>query len=696
MTRWAVQLLLRLSPSVFRERHAEELIAVHDQRAAQTRGGPSALWFATSEVMGAAVLVVRLHFGLETGITGARGGATMWETTRQDVRFAMRTLGRNPGFALVAIAVLALGIGANTAIFSAVNASFFRPLPFGDADRLVMLFETNPEFGWDDATAAPANVFDWRDQVEAFEAVSGYSDFSNQVTAFRDGEPVLLGATEVIGNFFSTLGVVPALGRGFRMDETWEGSDNVVVISHDLWINYFGADPDIVGKSIELSAGSPEIIGVMPEGFSYPSAETELWTVPGWATTDRDAPFFRRAHWVRAFARLKPDVTQTEADAQLQVVVSRLQEDYPQTNSVMGAGFTPMRNFLIKEVRTQLLVLLGAVGLLLRLLACTNVANLMLVRANDRTREIALRHALSAGRVRVARQMLVESGVLALLGGAAGLALGWAGVRAIAVSNPMSIDGATSLALDYRVVLFTLVATGLSGILFGTAPALQTAAGDIYGVLRDGARGASGGRRGLRMVSALVTAEIALALLLVVGAGLMVRTFWLLREVDPGFTTQGVLAAQISVPSARYQNRDQVLEFYDGLIRSLEGRPGVESAGTVGHLPLMGTSWTSSFQAEGWPPDRVGVEIVHRRADTKYFETVETPLIRGRLFESTDGPEEPLVIVVNETFAREHFPAEDPIGQKIAYDQAPTAESTWYEIIGIVGDQHQVTLGLAP
>lgn len=620
----------------------------------------------------------------------------MWETTRQDVRFAMRTLGRNPGFALVAIAVLALGIGANTAIFSAVNASFFRPLPFGDADRLVMLFETNPEFGWDDATAAPANVFDWRDQVEAFEAVSGYSDFSNQVTAFRDGEPVLLGATEVIGNFFSTLGVVPALGRGFRMDETWEGSDNVVVISHDLWINYFGADPDIVGKSIELSAGSPEIIGVMPEGFSYPSAETELWTVPGWATTDRDAPFFRRAHWVRAFARLKPDVTQTEADAQLQVVVSRLQEDYPQTNSVMGAGFTPMRNFLIKEVRTQLLVLLGAVGLLLRLLACTNVANLMLVRANDRTREIALRHALSAGRVRVARQMLVESGVLALLGGAAGLALGWAGVRAIAVSNPMSIDGATSLALDYRVVLFTLVATGLSGILFGTAPALQTAAGDIYGVLRDGARGASGGRRGLRMVSALVTAEIALALLLVVGAGLMVRTFWLLREVDPGFTTQGVLAAQISVPSARYQNRDQVLEFYDGLIRSLEGRPGVESAGTVGHLPLMGTSWTSSFQAEGWPPDRVGVEIVHRRADTKYFETVETPLIRGRLFESTDGPEEPLVIVVNETFAREHFPAEDPIGQKIAYDQAPTAESTWYEIIGIVGDQHQVTLGLAP
>jgi putative ABC transport system permease protein len=696
MTRWAVQLLLRLSPSVFRERHAEELIAVHDQRAAQTRGGPSALWFATSEVMGAAVLVVRLHFGLETGITGARGGATMWETTRQDVRFAMRTLGRNPGFALVAIAVLALGIGAKTAIFSAVNASFFRPLPFGDADRLVMLFETNPEFGWDDATAAPANVFDWRDQVEAFEAVSGYSDFSNQVTAFRDGEPVLLGATEVIGNFFSTLGVVPALGRGFRMDETWEGSDNVVVISHDLWINYFGADPDIVGKSIELSAGSPEIIGVMPEGFSYPSAETELWTVPGWATTDRDAPFFRRAHWVRAFARLKPDVTQTEADAQLQVVVSRLQEDYPQTNSVMGAGFTPMRNFLIKEVRTQLLVLLGAVGLLLRLLACTNVANLMLVRANDRTREIALRHALSAGRVRVARQMLVESGVLALLGGAAGLALGWAGVRAIAVSNPMGIDGATSLALDYRVVLFTLVATGLSGILFGTAPALQTAAGDIYGVLRDGARGASGGRRGLRMVSALVTAEIALALLLVVGAGLMVRTFWLLREVDPGFTTQGVLAAQISVPSARYQNRDQVLEFYDGLIRSLEGRPGVESAGTVGHLPLMGTSWTSSFQAEGWPPDRVGVEIVHRRADTKYFETVETPLIRGRLFESTDGPEDPLVIVVNETFAREHFPAEDPIGQKIAYDQAPTAESTWYEIIGIVGDQHQVTLGLAP
>jgi putative ABC transport system permease protein len=292
--------------------------------------------------------------------------------------------------------------------------------------------------------------------------------------------------------------------------------------------------------------------------------------------------------------------------------------------------------------------------------------------------------------------MLTESGLIATLGAIAGLGLGWAGIKAIAVSSSVGIDGATSLTLDYRVVLFTLAVAGFAGVLFGTAPALRTMTGDLHEVLRDGARGATGGGRALRTVSALVTLKIALALMLVVGAGLMVRSNWLLRDVDPGFRTQGVLAVQFSVPSARYAERDQVLAFYDQFGELLEARPGVERVGVVGQLPLAGQSWSSQFQAEGWPPERVGFEIVHRRADADYFAAVETPLLRGRLFEPTDGPDDALVVVINETFAREHFPAEDPIGQKIAYDRAATSESTWYEIIGIVGDQHQNSPALPP
>ncbi len=392
---------------------------------------------------------------------------------------------------------------------------------------------------------------------------------------------------------------------------------------------------------------------------------------------------------------MAPGITVEEANAQLQVVVSRLQKEYPETNRVMGAGLTPLRDFLIKDVRTPLLVLLGAVGVLL-LFACTNVANLMLVRANDRTREIALRYALGAARLRVVRQMLAESAIIALGGGVMGLVIGWIGVRAIAASSPLGIEGATSLVLDHRVVLFTGISACLSGVLFGTAPVLRTMTGELYDSLREGARGASRSRGSMRTVSALVTVEVALALLLVVGAGLMIRTSMSLRGVDPGFEPEGVLAVQFNVPSARYAERDQVLAFYDQFIEALEARPGVTKAGTVQQLPLGGASWSSGFQAEGWPPERIGVEILHRRADAAYFEAVETPLIRGRQFQPTDGPDDPFVVLINETFAAEHFPGEDPIGQKIAFESRPSAASTWFEIVGIVGDQHQQSLGIEP
>lgn len=647
------------------------------------------------EVMGAGRLVLGLRMD-DVMATMTRGGIrTMLDTLAQDIRYAGRSLRRNPGFTTAAALVLALGIGANAAIFSAVNAFFFSPLPFAEEDRLVTVYETNPDFGWTDATAAPANLVDWRDQVDAFADVSGYSEFTNQVTTFRDGEPVLVGATSVLGNFFETLGVPAELGRTFRFDETWAGSDNVVVISHALWVDYFGADPEVVGRTLDMNGASPEIIGVMPAGFSFPSDDTQAWFTYGWSPDALTQTWFRRAHITRAFARLEDGASIEEADAQLQVVASRLQGEYPETNSIMGAGITPMRDFLIKGVRTQLLVLLGAVGLLLAL-ACTNVANLMLVRSNDRAREVAVRQALGAQRSRVARQVLIESLMIAGGGAALGLVVGWLGVRGITAADPLGIDGATGLSLDHRVVLFTAAAGVVSGLLFGALPALRTIAGEVEPHLREHGRANTGGRRGARVAGTLVAVEVALALLLVVGAGLMIRTFSTLRAVDPGFERTGVVAVQFGVPSARYPERDQVLAFYDELIEAVEARPGVVRAGTVGQLPLNGTSWSSSFVAEEWEPERVGFEIIHRRADAAYFETVETPLVRGRLFEANDGPDAPLVVVINETFAREHFPGEDPIGQKIAYDRNPGPESNWYEIIGIVEDQHQVTPGTPP
>lgn len=687
-----VRILLRLTPETFRARHGDELLRVHLDRMADCHGGPRRWWLAVRELAGMIWLAVRVRRGEDgLGEGNARGGGTsMLETTRQDIRFAARTLWRNPGHTVSAVLVVSMGIGAVTAIFTAMNAFLFRPLPFADADRLVMLYETNPEFGWEHAQAAPANVLDWREQVRAFEDVAQYSDFVNEVTYVQDGEPRVLNVSTVSGNFFDVLGVRPVVGRGFTWDETWEGADGKVVLSHGLWMSMFGGSTEAVGSLVDIAGTKLEIVGVAPEGFSFPSDEVQLWTPFGWAPENRQATWFRRAHFTRPVARLAAGVDPATADAELQTVVRRLQGDFPDTNAVMGAGFMPLRDFLVKEVRPPLRLLLGAVVLLL-VLACTNVANLMLVRTLDRRREVALRFALGAGRKRVAGQMLVESLMVALAGGLLGLGLAWMGVRGMAGLTELGIDGATGVALDHRVLLVALVAAGVSGILFGAVPALWASGEEVGLSLKDGSRSGTAGRGGLRTVRLLVMAEVALALLLVVGAGHMLRTFDSLRRVDPGFRTEGAMAVQITVPSARYPNRDQVLAFWDRLQEALEGRSGIQRAGLVGQLPLAGASWSSQFQAEGWPPERVGLEILHRRADRGYFEALDIPLVRGRLFESTDGPESPLVVVVNETFASEHFAGEDPIGQRIAYDRAADEGSIWYEIVGIVGDQAQTT-----
>ena len=687
------EVLLTLAPRGFRDRYGPEVLETLRKRVLSDPTGRKNRW--VREFLGLAATVARLHWIriVRQNGEGKMGGRAMLDATAQDIRFSVRSLKRNPGFGLSAVLVIALGIGATTAIFSAANSYFFRPLPFANGDRLMMLYETNPEFGWTHAQAAPANVLDWRERVAAFEDVTAFQSSLNRIPFVRDGEAEILSGSAVAGNFFSTLGVRPHLGRFFQFEETWAGSNTPIVLSHGLWATHFGSDAGIVGRTIDMGGRSAEVIGIAPADFRFPRDETQLWYPLSWARDARDQVWFRRAHSVRAVASLAPGMSAASADAEFQAVVRSLQGEYPETNRVMGAGMMPLRDFLIREIRTPLLILLAASGLLL-LLACVNVANLMLLRSDDRSREVAVRHALGARAGRVIRLMLTESVTIGVVGGAFGMALGWVGVRSMERLTRVGIEGATSLTLDGRVLAFTVITAISCGMLFGVLPAVKAGGYRVAGAMRAGGRGR--GRRALRTSNALVSLEVALAVVLVAGAGLLVRSYLLLRDVDPGFEAEGALAVRFTVPAARYQSRSEVLSFYDRYLEALEARPGILRAGLVGQLPLNGQSWSSQFQAEGWPPDRVGFEIVHRRADAGYFEALDIPLLRGRGFEATDEPDGPLVVVVNETFAREHFPGEDPVGQRIAYDRAATPESHWYEIVGVVGDQHQESPGIPP
>ncbi|NNF28893.1 MAG: ABC transporter permease [Gemmatimonadetes bacterium] len=686
----------------FRDRYGDEVLetlAARLERQNRPDGvgrGRASTPAHLRELIGLGAVVVRLWWRRLPLRRRTGGRGDVMGGWIQDLRVSLRGLRRHPGFATSALVVVALGIGATTAIFSAVNSYFFRELPFTAPDDLVMLYETNPEFGWEYGQVAPANFFDWRERVSAFADMAAYSDFlESAVYVGQQGTPVLLEGLGVTGNFFSVLGVTPHLGRTFRFEETWAGGPPVVVVSHGLWTSQFGADPGIVGRTIELDGRSVEVVGVAPPGFTFPRDDAQLWYPVGWEQAARAQVWFRRAHWVRAVARLAHGTSRAAADAEFQSVVTSLQSEYPETNRVMGAGLMPVRDFLIKEVRRPLLILLASSAVLL-LLACVNVANLMLLRGDDRRREVALRHALGARAGRVVRLMVTESVVIGLMGGVLGLALGWLGVRSMERLSPVGIDGATALALDVRVVVFALGAAGLAGVLFGLIPAARSGREGGAAALRGGARAGGPGVGSLRTSHALVALEMALAVLLVVGAGLLIRSYMLLHQVDPGLQTDSAVAVQFTIPSARYPSRDEVVGFYDGFIEALEGRAGIERAGVVGQLPLSGTSWSSQFQAEGWPPDRVGLEILHRRADEGYFEAVSTPVVAGRGFGPDDRSDGPLVVLVNETFVREHFPGEDPLGQRIAYDRAATPESTWYEIVGVVRDQHQVSPGLPP
>jgi len=617
------------------------------------------------------------------------------EDLMADARYTLRTMRRTPVLAGAAIVTLALGIGANTAIFSAVNAVVLRPLPFPNPDQLYMVWEENPEKGWYKQVAAPANMFDWKEQVAAFADVMAYSEGFGTSTLIENGEPIIVRPAFGTGNFFSVLGGRAALGRTFVAAETWKTGHPIAVLSHHLWRDRFGSDPKIVGRTIQLDGSPVQVVGVMPAGFEYPNEKVDLWQPWAWNPSNRQQVFFRRAHWLNVVARVKPGSSEAAANAQLQAVVKRLQRDYPATNRVMGAGMTPLHEFLVGDTRLPLLVLLGAVGLLL-LIACANVGNLMLVKASDREREAALRLALGAGRRRLVRQALTESLVMSLVGGLAGVTLGIWGTRALQALQPTGMLRVSHFEFDWVVLGYVLAITTISGLMFGIAPALWSSRRSPQDALKEGGRGGSQSRRMRLWGERLVIGEVALALMLSVGAALLVRSLLRLQQVDPGFDPNGVIAARIDLPGPRYDTGDKVDAFFARFEEQLRAIPGVQQVGSTSDLPLTSGGYSSDFTVRGWPEGTYGTEVLHRRITPDFFKSIKTPVLAGRTFTGDDRANSPQVVIINEALAKKHFKGVDPIGQRITFDKNPDTTSVWNTIVGVVKDQHQTKLSIEP
>jgi putative ABC transport system permease protein len=622
-------------------------------------------------------------------------GVRLLTDAMSDARYAVRTLVRSPALAGAAILTLALGIGATAAIFSAVNAVVLRPLPFPRSDRLVMLWEKNPDRGWYKQSAAPANMYDWRDRVTSFERVGGYVDFTQRNSLSTEAGPQLVTIVAVAGDLFPALGVQPVRGRWLDARDDFTNGNPTGVISHRLWVTQFRSDPGIVGRTIRLDERRVQVVGVMPSRFAFPSPEIDVWFSMSWDPAIRVAASFRRAHWFRPIARLRDGVTTETAATELEGVMSRLERDYPATNTHMGSGLTDLHEFIIGDTRRPLFIMLGAAGLLL-LIACANVGNLLIVRALGRAREVALRLALGAGRGRLVRQWLTESLLLAFVGGTGGLALGTLGTRVLMAMQPAGLLPVTDARMDVTVYVFTLLISAGSAVLFGLAPALRTGHHSPADSMREGSRTAAGGRRLRRWGDGLVVGEIAIALLLTIGAGLLIRSLWQLQRVPPGFEPRGVLAVQLNAPNARYETNAKAVAFYDDLLRRLRATPGVVAVGTSSQLPLSSFGWSSDFSVAGWPSTKWGSEVVHREISGDYFGAMRVPLRAGRTFTPEDRAGAPFAVIINQSLAQKYFPGENPVGKVISFDRVPDSTSVWRTIVGVVGNEHQRSLAAEP
>ncbi|HEV2147293.1 MAG TPA: ABC transporter permease [Longimicrobiaceae bacterium] len=624
-----------------------------------------------------------------------------WSDLRQDVRYGARALLRSPGFTLVAVLTLALGIGATTAIYTVVDTVLLRPLGVADPDRLVVLRERNRGDETSPlrqgGTVSPANFFDWEAQARSFSSLAYFTQWPLNLTG--DGEPQEVQVQAASADLFSTLGVRPMLGRTFRPEEDDPegegiGFGGVAVLSHRLWQSRYGGDPDVLGKTIRVADLPLEVVGVMGPDFRMLGHRPDLWMPLAIQPGNRTD----MGRFLTAVGRLKPGIPLERAEEEMGAIARRLEEAYPDQNTGMGVTLMPAREQVVGEVRPALLVLLAAVGMLL-LIACTNVANLLLGRATARRQEIAVRLSLGATRARLVRQLLTESLVLSAVGGAIGLAAAALGTRVLVRSLPESVQlpQMEAVAVDARVLAFALGVTLLTGILFGLAPALVSSRTDLQGSLRDGGRGSTGGRAPMRLRGALVVAEVALALMLLVGAGLLLRSFQKLQAVDTGMNPAGVLTLRMSLGSEAYGSADAQRGFLARLLPALEALPGVQAVGTTSHLPLTeeGKMGHNAFRADRpRPVQGRATSVDFRVAGGDYFRAQGVRLVRGRTFGPRDDPGAPTVFVINESLARTLFPGEDPVGKRLAYP--------WFEgdvegeIVGVVEDVRETSVAAEP
>jgi len=604
-------------------------------------------------------------------------------------------LAKKPGFTIVAVITLALGIGANTAIFSVVNAVLLNPMPYRAPDRLVEFWETNPLKNWTQNVIAPANLFDWQEQSQSFEEIAAYagSDKKNPgitgVQLTGGGEPERVQGLFVTGNVFSVLGVDAMIGRTLRDEETQQGKNMVVLLSFGLWQRRFGGDPNIVGQTLSLNGRNREVVGVMARDFYFPSKEIEMWIPMGW--DHAQIAKLRRPHFLRAVGRLKAGVTADQARAEMTAIASRLEGQYPDTNTQMGVGLGPLKEWVVGDTRLPLLVFLVAVGFVL-LIACANVANLLLARAATRTREVAIRTALGARRGRIIRQLMTESLVLAVVGGGLGLLLALWSKDLLVMFSPADIPRLDEARLDARVLVFSVGVTLLTTLLCGLAPALQVSKPDLASTLKEG--GQKGGAQGGRVRNSLVVAEVALALVLVIGAGLMIRSFIRLQRVDPGFNANNLLMLSVSLPGAKYPESSQAISFFEQAEQRIKALPGVVDVGSTNVAALKGSGYTNDMTVEGQTDQDYVREIRHKTITPDYFRAMGIQLLSGRGFDASDNAQSQ-TIIVNEALARRCFPGEDAVGKRVKFAK-PNEQGPWETIVGVVKSEKQDSLAADP
>jgi predicted permease len=626
----------------------------------------------------------RLRFGgterYKERVREARGGRLLEDLLR-DLRHGIRTLGRSPGFTASALLVLALGIGASTALFGVVRGVLLRPLPYPEPDRLVRVWPASPTRGIDRAAFSFRDFEDWRAESSAVEAMGLWSTLPGDYPLIGESGPEEIATVWVGGDFFGTLGVPAALGRTLRPDDV-EAGRTAVVLSHDLWERRFGGDPGVVGRTIPLDHRPFEVVGVMPEGFAFPDADGELWT-PITVIPEDDIPIhLRQVRFAQGMARLASGVTVATAARALSALAGDLEARHPDTNAgVSSATVVPLRAQVVGEVETALWTLLGAVGFVL-LLVCANVANLLLARGTTRAREMAIRRSLGASSGRVTRQLLTESLLLGVAGGALGLVLARLGTDLLVARSAGLLPRTGEVALDGAVLAVGVAVTLGATLLAGVVPALRTARATPGSKLREGGRGVAGGTRGVRLRRGLVAAEVALAVVLLVGAGLLFRSVRAMGEVDPGFETGGRLAMTLTISDQKHPDRGEWMSMYREILRRMEALPGVEAAGAIRYLPFRG-------EGEAWPLQVPGLYeptpeeqryVRSYQVSPDLFQALGIRVLRGRGIRPTDGPDDPFAIVVNETLAREFFQGRNPVGRRVR------VAGTEIEVLGVVED----------